>query len=209
MTATKPHPPEESDPAEEPNLLSNLGGLVKATVTRPSPELVVIAIGGELDMANGELLRRAIARAIDRQPQRILVDLLRHERARSGPSVGLSSRHSASAARHRAPGRGDPATRHRPGKPLQHPGLMRAGLARGGLLLAGHEPGRGQAHQMRELVAVVVEQHDRILAEHPRYQRHLAHQPETGQPLNGGLALLIARVSAYVGSSSSPGSRSP
>jgi anti-anti-sigma factor len=75
MTATKPHPPEESDPAEEPNLLSNLGGLVKATVTRPSPELVVIAIGGELDMANGELLRRAIARAIDRQPQRILVDL--------------------------------------------------------------------------------------------------------------------------------------
>jgi hypothetical protein len=50
---------------------------------------------------------------------------------------------------------------------------------------------------VKELVAVVVEQHDRILAEHPRYQRHLTQQREASQPLDGGLTLLVARMPAY------------
>lgn len=81
MTAVSPLPHEESDLPEvpdlpeEPDILGALCDLLKATITQPHPEVVVIAVGGELDMASGDLLRRAIERGIDRKPKRILVDL--------------------------------------------------------------------------------------------------------------------------------------
>lgn len=76
MTAVSPLFPEESDlPAAEADYLGALCNLLKATVTQPHPEVVIIAVGGELDMASEELLRRAIERAIERKPKRILVDL--------------------------------------------------------------------------------------------------------------------------------------
>jgi anti-anti-sigma factor len=75
MTAVSPLVPEESGLPAQPDLLGALCNLLKATVTQPHPELVVIAVCGELDIASGDLLRRAIERAIERKPKRILVDL--------------------------------------------------------------------------------------------------------------------------------------
>lgn len=71
MTTVSPLPDESTD------LLGELCDLLEATVTQPSPELVVIAVCGELDMASGELLRSAIARALalEPKPKRVLVDL--------------------------------------------------------------------------------------------------------------------------------------
>jgi anti-sigma B factor antagonist len=61
--------------SEEPDVLGELCDLLQATLTQPHPEVVIIAAAGELDMASGDLLRRAIEHAIARRPKRILVDL--------------------------------------------------------------------------------------------------------------------------------------
>lgn len=55
--------------------LGALCDLLTATVEQPHPEVVTIAVFGELDMATGDLFARAIDNALARAPQRIIIDL--------------------------------------------------------------------------------------------------------------------------------------
>ena len=52
-----------------------LGNLLTATTSQPHPEVVAIAVCGELDMATGTLFARAIDSALARAPKRIVIDL--------------------------------------------------------------------------------------------------------------------------------------